>query len=225
MFFKIKIDSLDNNLILFSNSKLQGNEFVSFNNHTGISSDLYVSTCKNLLLKIERPKYSFSKNFLRWLLRDLLRKFFVLGWDAKREYRGYKIAKRAGIATPKAHCWGGTLSPFNKILSFIIIEYKKNSMSGLLYFNSLSECDKCVFIERLASDAVALARHGYVHRDFHLNNFLVNEDGTLSWIDTHFKKLSLFKNKRSRQLFGSLSNDKLGGEKYKLLVLAAFNKL
>lgn len=226
MFFNVKINGLENKLYCFTRFDPKNiSSFKSFSNHTGISSDLYISTCKELLLKIERPKYKIRSNFYRWFFRDFLRKIFILGWDAKREYQGYKIAHSIGLATPKVYCWGGTLSPFSETISFIILEYKEFYTPGFLYFRSLSECDKYKFIEKLSSEAVTLARRGYVHRDFHLNNFLVNADGSVLWIDTHFKRLSFIKSKKRMQLYNSLSDDKLGGYKYKSIIYNAFEKI
>ncbi|MGB5854388.1 MAG: hypothetical protein WBH20_03865 [Oceanisphaera sp.] len=199
-------------------------DFFKYNNHTGVSSDLYLSANDKILLKVENVKYSISQQFFRWFFRDFLRRAFILGLDARREHKGYQIVKLAGLKSPDLYCWGVPLSPFNNILSFMMIEYKDNLTPGLTYFNSLSESKKVEFMTMLADEAVVLAKYGYVHRDFHLNNFLVEEGVGLFWIDTHFRKLSIYKKKKWKQLSSSLIDSKLEGEENKNIILSVFKK-
>lgn len=174
------------------------------------------------MIKLERDKYKANRDLLRWFFRDFVRRVFIFGSDAKREFKGYKIARLAGLNTPKLYSWGVSLSLFNEFSAFIMVENKIKATPGLSYFRSLSKDDKVDFLIRLANEAVTLAKYGYVHRDFHLNNFLIDDDGRVLWIDNHFRKLSKFKKKRWKQLVDSLSDSKLDGEENKKVVLSIF---
>lgn len=225
MFFKTKLDSIECSFFCFSKFNRRGKEgFFLYKNHTGFSSELYLSSGKEFLMKVEKDKYSANKKFSRWFFRDLLRRMFVLGLDSKRECKGYRIAKSAGLSTPELYAWGMSLSPFNSIAAFLMIENKINVTPGLIYFRSLSENKKNYFLIKLANEAVALAKYGYVHRDFHLNNFLIDECGEILWIDTHFRKLSKFRKKKWKQLVNSLSGDKLDGVEYRNIILSVFKE-
>lgn len=217
------LDSAENYFYCFSTAKLKGvKEFVSYKEHTGVSSDLYISKCHRFLFKVERCKYNYKHNMFRWFFRDLIRKFFILGLDARREYKGYNIVKSAGLNAPSVYFWGGSISPLNNALSFLMIDYKSKTTSGLEYFRSLTDNEKRIFIRRLANEAVRLSKYGFVHRDFHLNNFLIEDDGRILWIDTHLRKLSIFKNKRWKQITSSLCEQKLESQEYKDIVLSIF---
>ena len=169
-------------------------------------------------------KYNAKQQFVRWFMRDFLRRVFILGLDARRESKGYKIARLAGLRTPELYFWGMPLSPFENIISFLVIEYRVDITPGLKYFRSLSDDEKSEFIIKLANEAVVLAKYGYVHRDFHLNNFLVEESGRIIWIDTHFRKLSINNKKKWRQLVSSLNEAKLDGESNKEIILSIFKE-
>lgn len=226
MFFKTKLDSVEYKFICFSDFNVDGKEeFHLYKDHSGFSSELYLSSGKDFLMKMEKDKYSAKNHFFRWFFRDFLKRIFFIGSDAKREYKGYRIAQSAGLSTPKLYSWGVSLSPFNKFYAFIMIDNELKSTPGLVYVRSLSESDKVNFFIRLANEVVILAKCGYVHRDFHLNNFLIDESGKILWIDTHFKKLSKFKDKRWEQLVSSLNDDKLGGVENKNIILSTFKEI
>ena len=189
--------------------------FSFYSDHTGKASDLYLSVNKKYLLKVQRCKYSLNKNFIKWVLRDFFKKLTILNLDARREFKGYKLVNRAGLKTPKMYCWGSSLSPLSSIVSFMIVEYKKDVVCGFSYFNSLQESERVNFITKLSYEASLLAQQGYIHRDFHLNNFLVDDLGGILWIDVHLRKLSNNKKKRREQIVKSLASHHLGGERYK----------
>ncbi|MGO1792737.1 MAG: hypothetical protein ACTHY5_05105 [Oceanisphaera sp.] len=225
MIYKAKLGEVDKTFFCFFNNKIfRGDKFYLLKDHTGFSGELYLSLDKKRLLKIEKNKYSLKLNFPRWFFRDFFKKLFILGLDSKREYKGYKIARSAGLKTPDFYCWGINPWLLSDISSILMIEYKENVTPGFTYLKSLSECDQKIFITKLANQAVSLARFGFVHRDFHLNNFLIDSDDDIYWIDTHFKKLSFFDNSKSKQLINSLDNEKLGGVKNKEIFLDVFKE-
>lgn len=214
--FKI-ILYLERNLLLCFKGHIPKDSigFSFYSDHTGKASDLYLSVNKRYLLKVQRCKYSLNKSFIKWVLRDFFKKFTILNLDARREFKGYKLVNRAGLKTPKMYCWGSSLSPLSSIVSFMIVEYKQDVVCGFSYFNSLQESERINFITKLSYEASLLAQQGYIHRDFHLSNFLVDGLGEIFWIDVHLRKLSTNKKKRREQIANSLVSHHLGGERYK----------
>lgn len=195
--------------------------FTFFKDHAGSSSDLYITGDKTVLIKTEVFKYNIKEDFFRWFFRDFFKKIFIYGLDARREYKGYKIAQSIGLKTPKVYCWSIPFSYKSSILSFIVVEFKKNDMPGLSYFNSLTDSERVIFITNLASEAALLAKNGYTHRDLHLNNILVDKHGEIYWIDIHLRKLSHSINSKIIEIDESLVAHKLGGKFYRDIVYSA----
>ena len=213
---KLKLDSIDHKVFSFFCDMPKNIEnFSYYNDHTGTASDLYVSSDRNLLVKTQKNKYNFKSDFFRWLLRDFYKKITFLNLDARRECKGYKIVNQAGLKTPEFYCWGTALSPFNNILSFMVVEFKSDMITGFNYINNLSNNEKYSFIKKLSYEVGALVELGYIHRDLYLNNFLVSPEEKIFWIDVHFRKLSSKKEKESEQIANSLTAHQLGGEAYK----------
>lgn len=217
--FKVTLD-LEKNLLVCLKGHIPKDSkgFSFYGDHTGKASDLYLSVNKRYLLKVQKCKYSFNNEFIKWTLRDLFKKFTILNLDARREFKGYKLVNRAGLKTPKMYCWGSSLSPLSSIVSFMIIEYKQDVVCGFSYFNSLQKSERINFITKLSYEASMLAQQGYIHRDFHLSNFLVDDLGEIFWIDVHLRKLSTNKKKRREQIVNSLASHHLGGARYKEIV-------
>lgn len=218
----ICFSNLPNNVILESNVN---EKYHLHTNHKGYSSSLYLSKNSKLLLKVEKIKYKARVSFFNWFFRDLMRRFFVFGVDAKREFNGYRIVKSIGLNTPILYCWGMPLSLFSDTISFILIEYRNDTIMGSDYFNKLTEDRKKIFVKKLGSEALSLATmRGYIHRDFHLNNFLVDNCGEIVWIDIHLRKLSISKKKRWKQIVNSFNSSKVGGEEYKNILISLFEE-
>lgn len=226
MLYNLNINYKNNFFLLFNSINIDLNIcFLPFNEHTGFSSQLYTSSDDKYLIKAEVCKYLSNKNFFSWFFRDFLKKFYLLDLDAKKEHNGYKVAQAAGLNTPSIYSWGVSLLPCNNIISLLIIDYRKDVLPGLVYFNSLTSDNKENFIVKLGYEAVKLAKHGYVHKDLHLNNFLIDNEKNIIWIDNHFRKLSRNKNKKWKQIVNSLDEKKLQGEKNKKLILSVFKKI
>ena len=204
MIFKVNLNNELHNFIVYSgNGDALNKKFEEFNKHTGKTAKIYLSENK-FILKVMLCKQDIKNNFFGWFYKNLLKKLSVFKLDGFREYSGYKIAHSIGLKTPIFYCWGSALSPFDDILSFLLISYEEDTVSGSGYFKGLSNADKIMFVNNLTGEIVKLAKHGYSHRDLHLDNFLVKNNGDIIWIDNHFKKLSFFKSKKKKQLAKSI---------------------
>ena len=145
---------------------------------------------ENALLKIEPCKYQLKNNFIKWLGRDLLKKIFLTNLALRQEAKGYRIVQALGISTPKLYGWGCVLGMSSPYLSFIIISYENNAMLLSDYYNSAPCLEQDKIIKKLAKELKCLAYNGYLHRDVHLNNFLIDKTKSkLIWIDVNLKKL------------------------------------
>lgn len=135
--------------------------------------------------------------------------------DARREYKGYKLVNKLGLKTPQLYGWGVPVSRRGSMLSFILIGYELDSISGLDYFNMLNKNERFDFIKELAKQVAVLIKGGYFHRDLHLDNFLITSHHDILWIDIHLRRKSIFKSYHERQLMISMQGSSLGGYIYK----------
>lgn len=202
MVFSVVIDGVRNQFFPFFKKESIKNiaDFSSYSEHTGGTAEIYLSKDKYYLLKLMRCKHKLKDGFFIWFYKVFLKKVTVIKLDAFREARGYKIANKANIKTPILYSWGVPSSFFNDFVSYFLIEYKSGSKPGSLYFKSLSFDGKKVFLSNLAGQLARLSRLGFSHRDLHLDNLLIEKNGNILWIDNHFKRLPLFKNRRIKQL-------------------------
>ena len=160
MIFKVNLNNELHNFIVYSgNGDALNKKFEEFNKHTGKTAKIYLSE-DGFILKVMLCKHNIKSNFFGWFYKNLLKKLSIFKLDGFREYSGYKIAHSIGLKTPKFYCWGSALSPFNDVLSFLLISYEKDTVSGLNYFKSLSDADKIIFVHKLASEVVKLAKYG-----------------------------------------------------------------
>lgn len=190
--------------------------FELFTQHSGKSSTLYLSNNKQYLLKAELTKYNRKQEFYRWISRELLKKLLFINLDARREYKGYKLVNKLGLKTPQLYDgWGVPVSRRGSMLSFILIGYEPDSISGLDYFNMLNKNERFDFIKELAKQVAVLIKGGYFHRDLHLDNFLITSRHDILWIDMHLQRKSTFKSYHERQLMKSMQGSNLGDYIYK----------
>lgn len=169
------------------------------------SGELYLDYSNTYLLKFERCKYNLLKNPVKWVARDFFRKTFFINIDARREVGCYAHVNSVGIKTPKVYAWGVFLNPFSSLMSFIIIEYKKDFVSAREFLSGVDKSQQCEFIRELLGQMFMLNESGYIHRDCHLDNFLVSvNSGEILWIDIHLKKKKPSKRNDIGQLKESL---------------------
>lgn len=145
---KIKLVSvLGRSFLLFGKVPFGAKSFISFNEHSGNASNLYLSLNKSYLLKVQRYKYNCNNDFLKWFFRDFINKFIFLRWDARREVKGYKIVKSLGLKTPRLYFFGTSISLIDNIVSLMAIEYKQDFVSGFFYLESLPDEKKKVLLK------------------------------------------------------------------------------
>lgn len=181
------------------------------------SSRFYVSSDQQILAKVVPDKFERRRRPLKWLLHDYLEKRCLGQCDAHKEFNSLQVLRRAGLTTPRCHGWGLSLNPVNRNASLLLMEYVREARPGGEVFDALDEPGRCDFLERLCQEVARLAHAGYVHRDLHYNNLLVDDDGRLIWIDAHVRKLPTKRADQWPALQRSLMASKLRGEVYRQL--------
>ncbi|MDT8878295.1 lipopolysaccharide kinase InaA family protein [Halomonas saccharevitans] len=176
------------------------------------SSRFYVSQDRRILAKVVPDKFARRQAPFKWLLRDYLEKRCLGQSDARKEYLSLQVLRRAGLATPQCHGWGISLDPGNRNGSLLLMEHVQNARPGGEVFDELDEPGRLVFLEVFCQEVARLAHAGYVHRDLHYNNLLVDADGSLIWIDAHVRQLPTKRADQWPALKRSLTVNKLRGE-------------
>ncbi|MDR9440500.1 MAG: hypothetical protein RI841_13555, partial [Halomonas sp.] len=92
-------------------------------------------------------------------------------------------------------------------------------------FDALNEDRRLAFLERFCREVAQLACAGYVHRDLHYNNLLIDRDGNIVWIDAHLRRLPTKSADQWPALRKSLTVNKLRGEHYRKIVEAKLKSL
>ncbi|QFU01512.1 Lipopolysaccharide kinase (Kdo/WaaP) family protein [Halomonas sp. THAF5a] len=179
------------------------------------SSRFYVSQNRRILAKVVPDKFNKREAPFKWLLRDYLEKRWLGQSDARKEYLSLQVLRRAGLATPRCHGWGISLNPGNRNGSLLLMEHMQTARPGGEVFEELDEPGRLAFLERLCRDVARLARAGYVHRDLHYNNLLLDEHGGILWIDAHVRRLPTKSADQWPALQRSLTVNKLRGETYR----------
>ncbi|SEM14052.1 lipopolysaccharide kinase InaA family protein [Halomonas daqiaonensis] len=179
------------------------------------SSRFYVSSDQRILAKIVPDKFTKCEAPLNWLLRDYLEKRWLGQSDARKEHLSLQILGRAGLKTPRCHGWGISLNPGNRNASLLLMEHLQDARPGGEVFDALNEPDRLAFLERFCREVAQLAHAGYVHRDLHYNNLLINRDEKIVWIDAHLRRLPTKNADQWSALRKSLTAGKLRGEGYR----------
>lgn len=177
-------------------------------------SKFYLSEKGDILAKVVTDKYSRSEHFLKWLLRDYLEKRILLQTDAAKEYHSLMILRRAGLRVPRCYGWGVSLHPGNSGGSLLLMEHVKDSRPGGEVFDAMSETERLEFLIGFSHEVALLAKAGFVHRDLHYNNLLLDNDGRIIWIDAHVRRLPIRKPLHWPVILRSLTVSKLRGEHY-----------
>lgn len=183
------------------------------------SSAFYLDETGGSLYKLVRDKYDWRKRTGKWLFRDLLDKRLSGRFAAAREYRSNRIIRRAGLKTISCRAYGVAVNPCNPLGSLYAMQYLDEARSGERHFLEQDEVGRRDFLLRMCDEALQLIAHGYVHRDFHFGNVLVDTQGALIWIDTHIRRLPRAHAQRQACLEAMLIPTKLKGEKYRQLAL------
>lgn len=214
----VHADGLPDRLALSSTTTTQAFEAVG-------SSRFYVSEDRRILAKVVPDKFARREAPFKWLLRDYLEKRWLGQSDARKEYLSLRILRRAGLATPRCHGWGISLNPGNRNGSLLLMEHVQHARSGGEVFDELDEPGRLSFLERLCREVARLARAGYVHRDLHYNNLLIDEHGEIVWIDAHVRRLPTKSADQWPALKRSLSVNKLRGEGYRAAIETRLREL
>ena len=182
------------------------------------SSRFYLSEDGCILGKITTDKYNRIKNPVKWLLHDFLEKRLLLQADAAKEYRSLMTLRRAGLRTPHCYGWGVSLHPGNSGGSLLLMEHVQNARPGGDVFQTMTEAERLVFLTRFSQEVAVLALAGYVHRDLHYNNLLLDRSGQIIWVDAHVRRLPRRKSRHWSAIHRSLTVNKLRGEGYRAFV-------
>jgi len=178
------------------------------------SSRFYISADQRILAKVVPDKFDRRATPTKWLLRDYLEKRWLGQSDARKEFLSLEILRRAGLATPRCHGWGVSLNPGNRNGSLLLMEHMQDARPGGEVFDALDETARLAFLERFCRQVARLAHAGYMHRDLHYNNLLIDRDNNIVWIDTHVRRLPTKSADQWPALRKSLTVNKLGGARY-----------
>lgn len=176
------------------------------------SSRFFLTHDSGTLAKVVSDKYRKRRAPLRWLARDYLEKRLLGQADACKEYRSLQVLRRAGLATPRCYGVGIALNPLNHYASLLLMEHITTAKLGGEAFAVMQDGERTAFLERFCHEIIQLARSGYVHRDLHYNNLLINPKGQLIWIDAHVRRLPRQKIQQWSAILAMLKADKLNGE-------------
>ncbi|MDP5292832.1 lipopolysaccharide kinase InaA family protein [Oceanimonas sp. CHS3-5] len=182
------------------------------------SSRFYLSEDGAILGKVSTDRYSRRRQPLKWLLHDYLEKRLLLQTDAAKEYRSLRILQKAGLRTPRCFGWGVSLHPDNAGGSLLLMEHRQHARSGGDCFEEMDETKRLAFLTRFSEEVARLARAGYVHRDLHYNNLLLDAQGEIIWIDAHVRRLPRKRDRQWDAIRRSLTVNKLRGEPYRVFV-------
>ncbi len=189
------------------------------------SSRFFLTEDGRLLAKVVSDKFDKRRAPLDWFGRDYLEKRWLLQSNARKELLSLRILQRAGLTTPHCHGWGLSLNPSNPSASLLLMEHRQDARPGGEVFDALDEQGRLRFLERFCEEVVTLAHAGYVHRDLHYNNLLIDANGGLVWIDTHVRRLPRKRADHWPALERSLSVTKLRGAKYRALAIEQLRRL
>ncbi|WP_156816471.1 RIO1 family regulatory kinase/ATPase [Oceanimonas smirnovii] len=198
-------------LNFISNSKTENFELLG-------SSTFFISENEKVIGKVKPDKYNIKTNLLKWFFHDFVEKRIFFQTDAIKEYRSLNIIKKAGLKTPECYGFGVSFNPLNKNGSLLLVEFLKNIRVGGEVFDELNETSRLKFLDKFSEEVAILIKLGYVHRDLHYNNILVDCDNNIIWIDAHVKKLPSNNKKRASAILKSFDVEKLRGEKYRSYV-------
>ncbi|MDI5920879.1 lipopolysaccharide kinase InaA family protein [Halomonas sp. LR5S13] len=179
------------------------------------SSHFFLSADRQILAKVVPDKFLKREAPLKWLLRDYLEKRWLAQSDARKEFLNLRILRRAGLRTPHCHGWGISLNPGNRNASLLLMEHMQAARPGGEVFDALDEDGRQAFLERFCREVMQLARAGYVHRDLHYNNLLIDQHENIVWIDAHLRRLPTKGADQWPALKKSLTVNKLRGEAYR----------
>ncbi|RQW70861.1 hypothetical protein EBB56_11915 [Halomonas sp. YLB-10] len=175
------------------------------------SSRFFVSQDGRILAKVVPDKFSKTLEPFKWLTRDYLEKRWLGQSDARKEYLSMRILKQAGLRTPRFHGWGLSLNPLNRNASLLLMERVSGATTAGDVFDQLSRPQQKSFLDKFSKEVAQLARAGFVHRDLHFNNLLIDKQGDFTWVDAHVRPLPRQTAKRWRLLEDSLTPNKLRG--------------
>lgn len=188
------------------------------------SSRFYLSEDGYILGKVTSDKYSRINNPIKWLLHDYMEKRLLLQADAAKEYRSLMILRRSGLRTPRCYGWGISFQPGNSGGSLLLMEHVQDARPGGDVFDTMTEAERLVFLNRFSQEVALLAKAGFVHRDLHYNNLLLDRNDEIIWIDAHVRRLPRKKSLHWSAIRHSLAIDKLRGEDYRAFVEQQLNK-
>lgn len=102
--------------------------------------------------------------------------------------------------------------------SLLLMEHVQHARPGGEVFDAMDEAERSEFLRRFSQEVALLARHGFVHRDLHYNNLLIDSEGCIIWIDAHIRRLPWRKSLHWPAILRSLTVNKLRGESHRSYV-------
>ncbi|MCT7654756.1 phosphotransferase [Oceanimonas sp. NS1] len=111
-----------------------------------------------------------------------------------------------------------SLQPGNVGGSLLLMERVQDARSGGHCFEDMNEAERLEFLTRFSQEVAALARAGFVHRDLHYDNLLLDPQGNIIWIDAHVRRLPRQRDRHWAAIQASLTVNKLRGEHYRAFV-------
>lgn len=123
----------------------------------------------------------------RSLPRDALRKYVAC--QARREWQAARILSGLGIRSPRVYAYGFTVGPRAPFESLSIMDYLQAHvpLRDLLEI----ECDprrREAILRRVALDLGTIFANGYVHKDPHFENVLIDHRDRPVWIDSELRR-------------------------------------
>lgn len=181
-----------------------------------IGSSRFYRLSDGSICKLQQDRY--APGSWRWLTKEILERRLFLRASGIREWRCNRKLASLGLRTVPIYAVAIACNPCNPLGNLLIMPWLENMRSGKEYFSDASEAERHALLERLAHDVALAARHGYGHRDLHLGNMMIDNEGSILWIDTHLRSLSRFPSRRRQQLCATFHDEKLFGPHYKLIL-------
>jgi hypothetical protein len=141
----------------------------------------------NAVVKAKKQKYSPSRRPLSWFFRCTIRDRILLQCESCKERTGSKRIETAGLNVAQNHGWGVSINPFNETLCLNFLSFVEGKTVAEA-FKELDEPYRQKVLENIADCLVKCIKNRFAIKDPHFRNIIIQEDGTLIWLDTETKR-------------------------------------